>query len=337
MPGTPKILIVDDQPANLLVMESLLEGVEAELVKATSGQQALSLVLEHEFALILLDVQMPGMDGFETATLLRGRKQTRHLPIIFVTAISKDDEHVFKAYESGAVDYLFKPINPHILRSKVDIFLQLDRQQRLLARKSTELDLKVKELLEVKAQLEEANVRLNELSLTDALTGLRNRRSFQETIEAEWRRAMRNRHPLTLVLADIDSFKQFNDYYGHLAGDDCLVRIAGVIKSPLMRPSDLAARYGGEEFVILLPDTDLQGGLHLAENIRREVEKMAVEHPESATGRHLTMSFGVSSVVPSPDFVPLDLVCAADKALYMAKETGRNRVVAQDRQAFAPQ
>ncbi|MDF1613585.1 diguanylate cyclase domain-containing protein [Desulfurivibrio dismutans] len=334
MPGMPKILIVDDQPANLLVMESLLEGVGAMLITATSGEQALSLLLEHDFALILLDVQMPGMDGFETASLLRGRKQTKHLPIIFVTAISKEDEHVFKAYQAGAVDYLFKPINPYILRSKVEIFLQLDHQQRLLAKKSVELDLKVRELLGVKAQLEEANARLNELSLTDALTGLSNRRCFQETIQAEWRRAMRNRHPLTLLLGDIDSFKQFNDNFGHLVGDECLVRIAEVIRSPLMRPSDLVARFGGEEFVILLPETDLEGGRHLAETIRREVEKMRISHPESATGLQLTMSFGVSSVVPRPDISEQDLVCAADKALYVAKESGRNRVQIQGPEAL---
>lgn len=327
MPGRAKILIVDDQPANLLAMQAILEGVEGELFTAASGQEALSLVLEHEFALVLMDVQMPEMDGFETATLLRGRKQTRHLPIIFVTAISKEDEHIFRGYETGAVDYLFKPVNPHILRSKVEIFLELDRQRRLLAQNSAELDLKVRELLAVKGQLEEANRRLNELSLTDALTGLANRRRFQEVLQTEWRRALRNRHPLTLILADIDSFKQFNDTYGHVAGDDCLVRVAAVIRNPLMRPSDLACRYGGEEFAILLPETDLEGGRHLAEEIRRDVEQLAIDHENSATGAHVTMSFGVASVVPEPDQAETGLVCAADKALYLAKEGGRNRVL----------
>lgn len=329
MQGDPKILIVDDQPANLLVMQGLLEGVEADLVTAGSGQEALAQVLEHKFALVLMDVQMPEMDGFEAATLIRGRKQTRNLPVIFVTAISKEDEHIFRGYESGAVDYLFKPINPHILRSKVEVFLQLERQQRLLLQKSAELEGKIDELEELKRQLEQANEQLNELSLTDALTGLANRRSFQETLQAEWRRALRNQHRLTLVMADIDSFKQFNDTYGHLAGDDCLVKIAKVIRSPLMRSSDLAARFGGEEFVILLPETDLEGGVHLAEEIRREVEALAILHEESATGTHVTMSFGVASMFPTLEQVELDLVCAADKALYLAKEGGRNRVVRQ--------
>ena len=334
MPGIPKILVVDDKPANLLVMESLLEGIEAQLITATSGQQALGLLLEHEFALVLLDVQMPEMDGFETATLMRGRKQSRHLPIIFVTAISKEDEHIFRGYETGAVDYLFKPVNPHILRSKVEIFLELDRQRRLLARNSAELDRKVRELLTVKGQLEEANERLNELSLTDALTGLANRRCFQEALQTEWRRAMRNDHSLTLVMADIDSFKQFNDTYGHVAGDECLVRVAALVKSPLMRSSDLAARYGGEEFVVLLPGTDLDGGVHLAEEIRQAVAGLEIPNEGAAVGAHITMSFGVASVVPRLEIPELELVCAADKALYMAKEGGRNRVHIQDRSAL---
>ncbi|MFH7320673.1 diguanylate cyclase [Desulfurivibrio sp. D14AmB] len=334
MPDTPKILIVDDTPANLLVMESLLEGVGAQLLTATSGQQALSLMLEHEFSLVLLDVQMPDMDGFETATLLRGRKQTRHLPIIFVTAIGKDDGQIARGYEAGAVDYLFKPVNPHILRSKVEIFLELDRQRRLLARKSAELDHKVKELLALKKQLEAANRQLNELSLTDALTGLANRRCFQEALQTEWRRAMRCGQPLTLVMADIDFFKQFNDIYGHVAGDECLVKVAAVARSPLMRPADLAARYGGEEFVLLLPNTDLEGGVCQAEEIRLAVEKLAIVHEGSTIGPHLTMSFGVASVVPRRELDPMDLVCVADKALYTAKERGRNQVDVQGRGAF---
>jgi len=324
MPGTAKILIVDDKPANLLAMQALLEGVGAELLTAASGQEALAMTLEHEFALVLLDVQMPEMDGFEAATLMRGMKQTRHLPIIFVTAISKEDEHVFKGYDAGAIDYLFKPVNPVILRSKVDIFLKIHHQQRLLEKKTMELDQKVEELLVLKAQLEEANQQLNELSRTDTLTGLANRRQFKEVLASEWRRAMRNGQPLTLIMADIDAFKSYNDTYGHLAGDECLRKIAATLRSPLMRPSDLAARFGGEEFVILLPGTDREGGLHIAESIRRDVEKLAVTHAGGCIGV-VTMSFGVASLIPHSDLVDLDLVCAADKALYMAKEAGRNR------------
>jgi diguanylate cyclase (GGDEF)-like protein len=328
MPETPKILIVDDQPANLLAMEGVLEGMGANLLTASSGQEALALMLKHEFAMVLLDVQMPDMDGFETAALMRGMKQTRHLPIIFVTAISKEDEHVFRGYDAGAVDFLFKPVNPVILRSKVEIFLKINRQQQLLEKKTMELDRKVEELLVLKAQLEEANQQLKELSRTDVLTGLANRRHFKEMLATEWRRALRNGHFLALIMADLDAFKSFNDTYGHLAGDDCLQKIAVALRSPLMRPSDLVARFGGEEFVILLPGTDLEGGAFIAEAIRRDVEKLAIPHADSDTGGLVTMSFGVAAVKPHAALVDMNLVCAADKALYMAKEEGKNRCVA---------
>lgn len=327
MPDNPKILIVDDQPANLLAMKALLEGVGAELLTAASGQEALAMTLEHEFALVLLDVQMPEMDGFETATLMRGMKQTSHLPIVFVTAINKEDEHVFKGYDAGAIDYLFKPVNPVILRSKVDIFLKIHRQQRLLEKKTMELDQKVEELLALKAQMEEANQQLNELSRTDPLTGLANRRQFMEVLAVEWRRAMRSKHPLTLIMADIDFFKSFNDTYGHLAGDECLRKIAKALISPLMRPSDLAARFGGEEFIILLPGTDLDGGGHIAEEIRRDVEKLAIPHRGVSVKGLVSLSFGVASLEPRAELVELDLINAADKALYLAKEAGKNRCV----------
>jgi len=284
-------------------MEGVLEGMGANLLTASSGHEALALVLKHEFAMVLLDVQMPDMDGFETAELMRGMKQTRHLPIVFVTAISKEDEHIFRGYDAGAIDYLFKPVNPVILRSKVEIFLKIHRQQRLLEKKTMELDQKVEELLVLKAQLEEANQQLEELSRTDALTGLANRRHFKEVLAAEWRRAQRNGQFLALIMA-------------------------AALRSPLMRTSDLAARFGGEEFVILLPGTDLEGGTFIAEAIRRDVERLAIPHADSSTGGLVTMSFGVAAVKPYDDLVDLNLVCAADKALYMAKEEGKNRCVA---------
>lgn len=321
------ILIVDDQPANLMVMRALLEGLPAELHTASSGQEALAMSLEHEFALVLLDVQMPEMDGFETATLLRGMKQTRHLPIIFVTAISKEDENVFRGYDSGAVDYLFKPVNPVILRSKVDIFLTIHNQRLLLEKKTRELDQKVAELLSLKAQLEQTNRQLSDLSSTDALTGLANRRHFEEALASEWRRALRSKHFLALIMADIDVFKPFNDTYGHLAGDECLKTIAMTLRHQLMRPSDLVARFGGEEFIILLPGTDLEGAGHIAEAIRKDVENLGIPHLKSNTGGMVTMSFGVTAVIPYGDLTEKDMINVADKAMYQAKMEGRNRCV----------
>ncbi|NVL90811.1 MAG: diguanylate cyclase [Desulfobacterales bacterium] len=144
----PNILIVDDRPENLLALEKLLEGPDVSVIKATSGNDALAMTIEHEFALVLLDVQMPEMDGFETAELMRGNKETKHIPIIFVTAINKEQEHVFRGYETGAVDYLFKPLDPDILRSKVNTFLELYNQKRVLEKTNKELEKANQQILE---------------------------------------------------------------------------------------------------------------------------------------------------------------------------------------------
>ncbi len=243
------ILIVDDRPENLLVLESVLESPELNIIKATSGNEALGLMLEYDFAIVLLDVQMPGMDGFETAELMRGSEKTRHIPIIFVTAINKTQKSMFRGYEIGAVDYLFKPIEPLILKSKVKVFTELYKQREIIKNQAEMLEKKVKEL----ERLQMVNWNLERLSIYDGLTGIPNRRRFDEIIEKEWKRSIRGNESLSLIMIDIDHFKQFNDNYGHLAGDECLKQVAKSIVSSTKRPADFVARYGGEEFVVVLP------------------------------------------------------------------------------------
>ena len=184
----PSILIVDDRPENLLTLEQVLESPDLKVVRAESGHQALEKTLDYDFALILLDVQMPVMDGYETATLLRGNKKTKHIPIIFVTAANKEEAHVFRGYGSGAVDYLFKPLAADVLKSKVTIFLELHTQRQLLEMKTRELDAKVAELMVLRRELEESNEKLRQLSSLDGLTDLSNRRFFDETLVREWQR-----------------------------------------------------------------------------------------------------------------------------------------------------
>ncbi len=328
MAGKSTILIVDDQPANLLALEALLEDLDLRIITATSGNQALSLMLEHDFALVLLDVQMPDMDGFEAATLMRGRKETRHVPIIFVTALNRGKKHIFKGYEAGAVDYLAKPIDSEILKSKVRIFLELDRQKKLLEEHAILLDLKVRELLEAQHQLKEANVQLEHLSVLDGLTGIPNRRRFDDFFNLEWRRATREHTPLSLIIIDIDYFKAYNDRYGHQAGDECLKLVSAALGKALMRPTDLIARYGGEEFVAVLPETAPKGALHIARLLHRNMEKLAIPHADSTVADHVTISLGVSTTVPTQDTKPTVLLETADQALYRAKQEGRNRILA---------
>lgn len=316
------ILIVDDRQENLFVLESLLEEMNCNIIKATSGNEALSLMLEHEFALVLLDVQMPDMDGFETAEFMRMNSKTRYLPIIFVAAISKEQKCIFKGYEIGAVDYLFKPIEPIILQSKVKVFLELYNQKRLIEEKSKLLEIKIKELSELK----EANFKLENLSTLDGLTGISNRRSFDNYIDMSLKSCIRSNKPLSLIMADIDFFKGYNDTYGHLQGDDCLIKVAKAIASSIKRPLDFVARYGGEEFALILPETDEEGAKVIAETVRKNIEELRIIHEHSAAAPHITLSLGISTIYPKSGNFIGELIDSADKALYKSKSSGRNRV-----------
>lgn len=316
------ILIVDDIPENLFILESILESLDLNIVKAASGNEALGLLLEYDFALVLLDVQMPDMDGFKTAELMRGSESTRHIPIIFVTAINKNQKCMFKGYEIGAVDYLFKPIDPLILKSKVKVFIELQKQKQLLEEQKRVLEEKVNEL----SLLQELNYELEHISTIDVLTGVSNRRSFETTIQTEWERAIRRNIPLSLIMIDIDHFKAFNDYYGHQVGDKCIRQVAKSIASSVRRPGDFVARYGGEEFVVILPETDKEGAFTVAERIRNSVEALAIKHGSSCVFEYVTISLGISTLFPEKYHSAEELIRRADRSLFQAKYFGRNRV-----------
>jgi len=318
------ILIVDDRRENLLTLERLLEDPDLLIVQAESGHEALARTLDYDFALILMDVQMPGMDGYETAELLRGNKRTRHIPIIFVTAGRRDQEHIFKGYDAGAVDYLFKPLEPAVLRSKLQIFLEMFNQRRLLEQKTRELDAKILELEDLQHKLEESNRQLQHLSSVDGLTGLHNRRHFDDIFLAEWKSAVRRNKPMSVIIVDIDNFKAYNDSYGHIAGDICLQQVANGLLSALHRPIDLVCRYGGEEFTAILPDTDLSGAEKVANRMREKIKDLKIVHSTSTTGGYVTISAGISTMLPEYGQSATTLLDAADKALYRAKAEGRD-------------
>ncbi|XPV76650.1 MAG: diguanylate cyclase [Desulfovibrio sp.] len=318
------VLIVDDRPENLLTLECLLESPELDIVRAESGQEALEKTLDYEFALVLLDVQMPGMDGYETAELLRGNKRTSNIPIIFVTAARKEREQIFKGYDSGAVDYLLKPLEPAVLNSKVGVFLELYRHKQELQNKTCELDAKIVELEELQQQLEESNEQLRLLSSLDGLTGLPNRRCFDEILDSEWQRSIRNGTSIGIILVDIDHFKKYNDTYGHIAGDHCLRQIGKALDRSLHRNVDIVARFGGEEFVAILPGTDMKGASLVAGRMQQTVEDLCIDHASSDTAKMVTVSIGVSAGFPASGDRASSLVDCADKALYEAKHCGRN-------------
>ena len=305
----PKILIVDDRPENLMAAEKILNRLDAEIYKVTSGEAALSILMDKQFAVLLLDVQMPGMDGFEVATLIRGNNNTRNIPIIFMTAISRDEKLIFDGYEVGAVDYLFKPLEPVILRQKVQVFIDLDRQKRELEKLVSEKSDLIK--------------KLDALSRIDPLTKLSNRRDILEKLDSEQAEYERYGKTFVVVMGDIDYFKKINDSFGHDTGDFVLKNVANIIKEQLRRVDHLA-RWGGEEFLIILPETNLLGGAKVAEKIRSAIEQSRFHFLENSL--KVSMSFGVSSHVGKGTNLD-ELIKKADQLLYQAKDSGRNKVV----------
>ncbi len=305
-----KILIVDDRPENLVVLEALLEPLDVDVVRAQSGNEALGFMLDSDFAMVLLDVQMPEMDGFETAKIMHSIDRSKHIPVIFVTAISKEDNFILHGYENGAVDYLFKPLNPYVLQSKVKVFLNLDRQK--------------KELQLAKQIIEEQNKALSKLAITDGLTGLINRRHFQELLDREIKLTNRYDRNLSLLMLDLDHFKDINDTCGHQYGDYVLKEFSGLVEG-VLRQTDIFARYGGEEFMVVLPNTDMSGGSVMAEKIRKET--LAHRFEQGGIISRVTVSIGIASYDNLDDCNAEKFVNHTDKALYHAKNSGRNQVV----------
>jgi diguanylate cyclase (GGDEF)-like protein len=294
-----RLLVVDDQPDNVRALYHALNA-EHQVLVATGGAQALAMAADKQPALILLDVVMPDLDGHEVCRRLKADPRTADIPVIFVSAGTEEADET-QGLDAGAVDYIGKPISPAIVRARVRTHLTLKRQSD----------------------------QLRELAYIDGLSGVANRRSFDERLQQEWARAAREDQPVSLILIDIDAFKAFNDRYGHQAGDEALRRVARQLQATLARPADLVARYGGEEFACLLPATDALGALSLAQRMERQLRHLGIPHAASPVAPVLTISLGVSTQVPLPRMAlgpeAEALVTAADRALYRAKQTGRGR------------
>ncbi|HJW07742.1 MAG TPA: diguanylate cyclase [Rhodanobacter sp.] len=328
----PKILIVDDTAANLVAMRRLLAHSGAELFEARSGNEALALCLDHEFALILLDVNMPDMDGFEVAALLGEAEHLRDTPIIFVTAAYADDMNRLKGYRSGAVDYIAKPINDVILQSKVRVFLELYAARRKLQQALDELAERNEELTREIAERKLMEAMVRHQAQHDPLTGLPNRILFHDRLYGAIQRANRHHGRFALACIDIDGFKLVNDSHGHAAGDALLQEIAARLSAQL-RSNDTVARLGGDEFALVLEDVEgPQPALHLGEKL---CAALAEPYALSVNGHAIEVRVGASiGIVPyRPDGradADEQLMQAADRAMYEAKRSGKNRCVLAD-------
>jgi len=323
----PKILVVDDTHANLVAMRRLLANCGADLLEASSGNEALTLCLDHEFALILLDVNMPDMDGYEVASLMGESGQLHETPIIFVTAAYADDIHRLKGYRFGAVDYIAKPVNDTILRSKVRVFLELYEARAQLRATLSELSERNHQLGIEMAERERAEAAIRHQATHDMLTGLPNRVLFHDRLRTAMQRAPRHGSAFALVLLDIDGFKGVNDQHGHPAGDDLLRAIAGRLNAAL-RASDTVARLGGDEFALVLEDvSDVDGLLHRCRELGGE---LAAPYPlEGRRGPFIAQVSASQGIAlwAGDARNDEDLIQAADRALYKAKEDGKNRCV----------
>ncbi len=307
-----KIAIVDDTLANLLIVRKHVELLGHTAVTARDGSEALEVFENERPDLILMDVVMPEMDGYEAARRIRALEGGAHwTPIIFLTGMGAEDD-LKCGIEAGGDDYLIKPVSPVVLGAKIKAM------QRLLDMRKT--------LVETTQKLDSANQELQRLSALDGLTGIPNRRRFDEAVQTEWRRNARSASPLSLAMIDVDCFKQYNDHYGHLAGDDCLRKIATALQNALKRPGDMLARYGGEEFVAILPATPISGGLLIAQNLRDSIRELALQHEFTGGEKIVTVSIGVASITPDYVLTPAALIEAADEMLYKAKTGGRNQV-----------
>jgi two-component system cell cycle response regulator len=315
-PAPANVLVVDDVEDNLLTTQSLLARPGLGVLVASSAIAALELLEQHEVALALVDVQMPEVNGFELAERMRRNDHTRSVPIIFMTGNGVDPLRPFLGYEAGAVDFLFKPIDPRVLDSKVGVFVELYRQRRELCERNAELE-RLLQLNETMAEeLRKAHGKAVQEAHTDALTGVSNRRHILQLGDATLSDRRRQSQPLTLAILDLDHFKVINDTYGHDIGDNVLRAFCAHV-SQQVRPSHVLGRLGGEEFLLLMPGTSIADAEVVVQRVRRTLRSLA--------GLSYTFSAGIAQAAPG-ELLPA-IIKRADNALYEAKRTGRDRCV----------
>lgn len=292
----PRLLMVDDQPSNIQILYRLFRD-DHQVFMATGGVQAIETCEKVLPDLVLLDVVMPDLDGIEVCRRLKANQTTAHIPVVFVTAHHEPAEEE-RGLDAGAVDFIAKPIHPRLVRARV--------RNHLISKLRADV--------------------LQDWARHDALTGLFNRRHFDELLTTEFSRSVRTGTALSLILVDIDHFKLYNDHYGHPTGDSCLQQVAAVLRLTATRPADVVARYGGEEFACILPDTDRAGALAVAERIHKLLREAAIEHSAQPSGDYLSLSIGVATRdLDSTATATTDLLALADSCLYRAKDAGRNR------------
>ncbi|ADO76216.1 diguanylate cyclase [Halanaerobium praevalens] len=327
-----KILIVDDDQDMRMLLKTYLEKLEVDEIHFTATAAETydflnlsDLKTEPKVDLIILDIILEAENGIEICKKIKQSPVYQEVQIIMITA-QQEAGFLREAFAAGAMDYIKKPIKKIEFMARVNSAIKLRKEiKSRIARE--------KELLALSEKLKNVNKKLEKMALVDGLTGISNRRLFDKTLKKELKRARRKETELALIMLDIDHFKQYNDTYGHQEGDECLKEIASVLEANSKRASDFAARYGGEEFAVILPDTAKGGALKIAEDIRKDIMALKLEHKNSPIAEYVTVSLGVSSLQVKTEVsqkLIKSFIDKADQALYQAKETGRNKTVYYD-------
>lgn len=310
-----KILVVDDDPFVRDLVGYILESDGYQVVKAKNGAEAVNFTSTHpeEIHLIISDMNMDRMDGIELIRILRKNEQNKDIPIIVLT-VNHEVSVALEAINSGADDYLLKDenIQETLLYSIQGVMEKHELKKQNMA------------LME---ELEKKNRELEKIAFIDGLTGIPNRRYFDDKLREEWNRALISSLPFSMIMIDIDYFKNYNDTCGHLEGDSCLKEVAEALKDAAARSLDFIARYGGEEFIAIFPGSDEEGSKKIAEAMQRNLADRKIPHPASAVSDVITVSIGYGTTYPAEGALPEDFVESVDKALYRAKEEGRNRIM----------
>ncbi|GGH58262.1 diguanylate cyclase response regulator [Comamonas phosphati] len=305
------VLVVEDQPSvRAALVKELRQAGVSEVLEAENGRAALALFRSRRPDLVLLDIRLPGEDGYWVARQLRESERGEWTPIIFLSGLDNDLD-VWRGIEAGGDDYLVKPVKPIVLIAKLRAMRRLLDMRRRLVALSGELHL--------------ANQKLNEMVELDSLTSLVNRRGMDRILHTEIAAARREGKPLTLMLCDLDHFKKFNDTYGHVQGDECLKHVGRLLREVCMRPRDIAARYGGEEFALILPNTPRSGAMTFARALGQMLKSLKIRPPNAPGDLQLTLSGGITTCIPDENTSAETMLMRADEALYAAKTHGRNR------------
>ena len=308
------ILIVDDNPANIVVLGKLLEK-NYTIVVANNGKKAIEIARQKPPDMILLDIMMPEMDGFEVCSILKSHPKTAAIPVIFITALS-EKEDIIKGFEVGGQDYITKPFNAQELYLRIETHLEIINSHKRLQEYSEELK-------EKNVELSDMMKKLDKLVRLDTLTELANRRCMMERLNEEAARSSRTGKPFAIAIVDIDDFKSVNDNYGHDCGDKVLISFASILKDNVRR-ADTASRWGGEEFLILFPETNINAAEMACEKIRKKIADTVIDYPEEQIKLKVTATFGVSDYRNSSSIN--EMLIAADKALYQGKTSSKNCV-----------